>query len=281
MWKPARWAAGAAILLFAAAPALAAPPLTMIQDTLYRADGTPFVGSAVVSWESFIASDGTSIPQGSLSVGVVGGLLRVRLVPGTTASPYTIYTVKFITGGSTLATEVWAVPPGTSPLEVRQVRVSSQSGGGSPPPPPPSGTLEIGDIEGLEAALAARAMRSPLMQASRAAVINANGELMSAAGQPGDCVRTDGTTGPCGDGGASLPLMVDGETPAGAVDGTNAVFGLNYGPSPANSLRLYRNGILLKTGVDYTLSGNTVTFLTQAKPEAGDVLQASYRAPAP
>jgi hypothetical protein len=281
MWKPARWAAGAAIFLFAAAPALPAPPLTMIQDTLYRADGTPFVGSAVVSWESFIASDGTSIPQGSLSVGVVGGLLRVRLVPGTTAAPYTLYTVKFITGGSTLTTEVWAVPPGSSPLEVRQVRVSSQSGGGTPPPPPPSGTLEIGDIEGLEAALAARAMRSPLMQASRAAVINANGEVMSAAGQAGDCVRADGTTGPCGDGGGSLPLMVDGETPAGAVDGINAVFGLNYGPSPMDSLRLYRNGILLKSGVDYTLTGNTITFLQEAKPETGDVLQASYRAPAP
>lgn len=280
MWKPARWAAGAAIFLFAAAPALAAPPLTMIQDTLYRADGTPFVGSAVVSWNSFIASDGTSIPQGSLSVGVVGGLLRVRLVPGTTASPYTLYTVKFITGGSTLTTEVWAVPPGTSPLEVRQVRVSSQSGGGNPPPPS-SGTLQIGDIEGLEAALAARAMRSPLMQASRAAVINANGEVMSAAGQAGDCVRADGTTGPCGEGGGALPLMVDGETPAGAVDGTNRVFALNYGPSPMESLRLYRNGILLKPGVDYTLTGNTITFLPEAKPEAGDVLQASYRAPAP
>lgn len=280
MCKRAQWAAAAAILLLAAAPAAAAPPLTLIQDTLYRADGTPFAGSAVVSWSSFIASDGTSIPQGNLSVSVVGGLVRVRLVPGTTATPFTHYTVKFVTGGSTLFTDVWAVPPSGTPLEIRQVRVSSQSGGGTAPPPP-SGELTIGDVEGLEAALAARAMRSPLLQANRAAIINANGEVMSAAGSAGDCVRADGTTGPCGDAGGALPLMVDGETPVGAVDGTNTVFTLNYAPSPVESFRLWRNGILLKAGVDYTLSGNTVTFLEAARPETGDVLQAAYRAPAP
>lgn len=282
MWKPARWAAAAALTILAGAPLMAAPPLTLIQDTLYRADGTPFAGAAVVSWPSFIASDGTSIPQGSLTVPIVGGLLRLRLVPGTTATPATYYTVRFMNGGATMFTDVWAVPPSAGGLEIRQVRVSSQSGGSTPPPPPPaSGTLEISDIAGLEAALAARAMRSPLMQANRAAVINANGEIASAAGAPEDCVRADGTTGPCGTGGGTLPQMVDGETPAGAINGVNAVFTLNYAPSPVDSLRLYRNGILLKAGVDYALSGNTVTFLAGALPETGDVLQASYRAPAP
>ncbi len=270
----------AALLAMAARPAMGAPPLTLIQDTLYRADGAPFNGLAEVTWNSFAASDGTSIPQGSLTVQVVGGVVRIRLVPGTTATPYTYYTVKFITGGATLATEVWAVPPSASPLEIRQVRVSSQSGG-APPPPPGSGNLQIGDIQGLQAELAARVVRGPLMQVNRAAVINDNGEVTSAVGAAGDCVRADGTTGPCGTGGGSLPLMVDAETPAGVVDGLNGVFTLNYAPSPADSLRLYRNGILLKAGVDYTLDGNTVTFVAAARPETGDVLQASYRATAP
>lgn len=284
MWMKAKGAAIAALLVFGAVSASAAPPLTLIQDTLYRADGTPFTGSAVVSWTSFVASDGTSIPQGSLSVQVVSGLIRVRLVPGTTAAPPTFYTVKFVTGGSTLFTDVWAVPPSAAGLEVRHVRVSSTTGGGGPvTPPPATGAVGIGDVQGLEAELAARVIRSPLMQANRAAFINANGQLTSVDGEATDCVRADGTTGPCGTsgGGGSLPLMVDAETPAGVVDGTNTVFTLNYAPSPADSLRLFRNGILLRSGVDYTHSGNTVTFLSVARPEAGDVLQASYRAPMP
>ncbi|MBE7542686.1 MAG: hypothetical protein M9913_20015 [Bryobacteraceae bacterium] len=283
MWKRAHWAAWAAWSLMAAGTALAAPPLTLIQDTLYRADGTPFAGSAEVSWTSFVAWDGTSIPQGSLTAQVVGGLVRLRLVPGTNAVPVTNYTVKFNTGGTTLYTEVWAVPPSTAALEIRQVRVSSQSGGGTPAPPPASDNLQIGDVEGLQAELSARIVRSPLLQVNRAAVINENGQIMSAVGAAGDCVRADGTTGPCGDGsgGGSLPLMVDAEMPVGVVNGVNAVFVLNYGPSPMESLRLYRNGILLKAGVDYTLSGNTITFQAGALPETGDVLQAAYRAPVP
>lgn len=276
----ARGAALAALLAWGAVCALAAPPLTLIHDTLYRADGTPFAGTAVISWTSFVASDGTSIPQGSLTVPIAGGLIRIRLVPGTSANPSINYTVKFVTGGSTLFTDVWSVPPSAAPLEIRQVRVSSQSGP-TQPPPPSSGDLQITDVEGLEAELAARMVRSPLLQANRAAIINANGELTSAAGNATDCVRADGTTGPCGGGGGSLPLLVDGETPVGTVNGSNAVFTLNYGPSPVTSLRLYRNGILLKEGVDFTLTGNTITFLTAAIPAAGDVLQAGYRAPLP
>jgi hypothetical protein len=281
MWMRAKGAALAALLAFGAASASAAPPLTLIQDTLYRADGTPFVGTAVVSWSSFVASDGTSIPQGSLSVQVISGLIRVRLVPGTTAAPFTYYTVKFVTGGSTLLTDVWAVPPSASALEVRNVRVSSTTGGGTTPPV--TEAIQIGDVQGLEAELSARVIRSPLMQVNRAAVIDSNGQLTSVAGGAADCVRADGTTGPCGTSGgeSSLPLMVDAETPSGVVDGINTVFTLNYAPSPADSLRLYRNGILLSTGVDYNHSGNTITFLSVARPEAGDVLQASYRAPAP
>ena len=161
MLKKAHWAAWAAWSLLAAGTALAAPPLTLIQDTLYRADGTPFAGSAEVSWTSFVAWDGTSIPQGSLTAQVVGGLVRLRLVPGTNAVPVTNYTVKFNTGRTTLYTEVWAVPPSGTALDIRQVRVSSQCGGGTQTPPPASGTLQIGDVEGLQAELRSRTYCTP------------------------------------------------------------------------------------------------------------------------
>jgi hypothetical protein len=43
------------------------------------------------------------------------------------------------------------------------------------------------------------------------------------------------------------------------------------------SLLLYRNGLLMKAGLDYTLSGTNIGFVAGATPQPGDVLLASYR----
>jgi hypothetical protein len=85
-------------------------------------------------------------------------------------------------------------------------------------------------------------------------------------------VFVDGTSGPCGGAG---PVFTDAEVPGGVVDGTNATFTLANTPSPAGSLVLYRNGIAQKAGVDYTLTGATVQFLTGAIPQPGDTLLVS------
>jgi hypothetical protein len=69
----------------------------------------------------------------------------------------------------------------------------------------------------------------------------------------------------------------DGETPAGAVNGVNAVFTLAATPNPASSLLFYRNGLLMKNGIDYNLSGAQVTFMAGAVPQEDDILVASYR----
>lgn len=69
------------------------------------------------------------------------------------------------------------------------------------------------------------------------------------------------------------------QTPAGDIDGSNVVFTLFDAPDPADSLQLYRNGLLLRagTGNDYTLSGNTITFESgDAIPEVGASLFATY-----
>jgi len=75
----------------------------------------------------------------------------------------------------------------------------------------------------------------------------------------------------------SGPGFVDSEIPSGTVDGANLAFTLTDKPVPASSLTVYRNGILQKQGLDYTVSSNTITFDAAAVPQAGDILLASYR----
>jgi hypothetical protein len=91
-----------------------------------------------------------------------------------------------------------------------------------------------------------------------------SGDLMQAF------YRTTGT--------GSAAAFVDGEVPTGAVNGTNTTFTLANAPNPSASLKLYKNGVLLAQGVDYSLSGATITFVgTKAVPQSGDSLLASYR----
>jgi len=69
------------------------------------------------------------------------------------------------------------------------------------------------------------------------------------------------------------------ETPSGTIDGVNATFTLVNTVAPANSLMLYKNGLLQAAGVsnDFTLSGSTITFNAGAIPKSGDTLIATYR----
>jgi hypothetical protein len=78
---------------------------------------------------------------------------------------------------------------------------------------------------------------------------------------------------------ASIPGLgfVDQETPTGAINGVNAVFTLSQTPSPSSSLAVYRNGLRMTSGVDYTLSGMVVTFATGLVPQTSDTLACSYR----
>lgn len=71
--------------------------------------------------------------------------------------------------------------------------------------------------------------------------------------------------------------FADQETVGGTIDGANVAFTLANPPSPAAGLVLFRNGVVQKNGLDYTLAGNTITFVTAATPYPGDVLLAWYR----
>jgi hypothetical protein len=75
--------------------------------------------------------------------------------------------------------------------------------------------------------------------------------------------------------------FADWITPAGLINGSNTTFTLPQSPSPAGSLKLYHNWMLLKEGpsfsdttVDYTLSGLTVTY--RIAPLSGSTHLAFY-----
>ena len=105
---------------------------------------------------------------------------------------------------------------------------------------------------------------------SEASVVFASGSVP----QAGDAVRAYYRTA-----GTGMPASFnDAELPVGTINGTNLTFTLANAPSPAASLMLFKNGVLLTQGVDYALSGATVTFTsTTVAPQAGDSLTASYR----
>jgi hypothetical protein len=263
-----------ALLLLSSAGTLnAAPELTQIQDILYKADGTRYDGIVFIEWRTFDSSGGTPVPQNNVAVKVTYGLLKVKLVPSTTAIPAAYYRVRYSNNGAQQFVEYWGVPPSATTLKLRDVRLAGPPVGGVPFPPPGNSTT-IPDITGLREELDARPAKGATFVASRAAVINSNGEVESALGGASDCIRVDGSSGPCG--GSSM-VFADAETPAGIVDGSNATFTIANPPSPVASLQIFRNGLLLKSGSDYNLVGSTLTFVSVAIPQSGDTLLAYYR----
>ncbi len=266
-----------AAAILAARPGFGAPALTTIQDVLYRADGTRFSGTLYITWTNFQSGDNT-IPSQGITIPVVNGAIRAQLTPTTTASAGANYTVQYSSQGKYQFSEVWAVPPTTFTLKVRDVRVSSGSQVG--PPPPVLSQILISDVTGLATELATRPASGINYQPGRTAVINTSGQIDAATGNLSDCIHVDGTSGPCGSGSSGSggsASFVDAETPAGIADGTNTAFTLLAAPSPSSSLALYRNGLLMRSSLDFTLDTNHITFIPAAAPQPGDVLVASYR----
>jgi len=274
--KYLRWCV-VAIVVLCAQYAFSAPQLTVIQDVLYKADGTRFKGTLYITWTNFQTGDG-SVPMQGIAVPVVNGAFRTQLIPTTDASPGANYTVRYSSQGRYQFSETWAVPPSAFPLKVRDVRIAT---GVIVGPPPVITQMLISDIAGLANEMSVRPTRGAGFQPSRAAVINSGGMLDAASGDSSDCIRVDGTSGPCGTssggGGGSFTTFVDGETPAGTVDGSNTAFSLQFASSPASSLKLFRNGLLMKNALDYSLNGTAIAFVPLAVPQPGDVITASYR----
>lgn len=271
----------AMLLVAAAAMAEAQPALTTIQDILYRADGTRFNGEIFISWNAFQAGDTSNIATAQVKRPIVNGVLTVQLVPTTTASAGANYKVTYNSQGVFQFSQVWAVPPSTVPLKVSAVLVSEGTviGGGSGAGGIGSSPIQISDVVGLVNALATLPQKGAAFALGRAAVINSSGQIDGASGNANDCVRVDGSSGPCGGSGSGgiAPTYSDAEVPAGIINGLNQIFTVANTPSPASSVEVYHNGILMQQGVDYTLAGALITFSSAAVPQVGDIVLVNYR----
>src|SRR5215470_11276595 len=144
----------AMLWLAAVGVAAAQPTLTQIQDILYRADGTRFNGTMFIDYSSFQGGDTSAIATAHLTLPIVNGVLKVALVPTTTASAGAQYNITYNSQGRNQFTEVWSVPPSSTVLKVRDVRVSQGSIVG---PPPVTAAVQISDVTGLVNQLAIRA----------------------------------------------------------------------------------------------------------------------------
>jgi hypothetical protein len=72
---------------------------------------------------------------------------------------------------------------------------------------------------------------------------------------------------------ADIPIVFD-EVPVGAINGINDTFTLAH--TPVSGVELKLDGVDLVPVVHYTLSGNTVTFVSTFIPQTGENLTASY-----
>src|SRR5664280_658461 len=88
------------------------PTLCQIADTVYRADGTPAQGTALISWPAFTTAAGQAVTPGSLIVTLdPSGGCNASLAPNTGASPTgTYYRAIFKLDDGTTDSEYWVVP---------------------------------------------------------------------------------------------------------------------------------------------------------------------------
>ena len=259
----------AAIGLICAHIAYAAPALTTIQDTLYRADGTRFEGTLTITWSSFDTGDGSHLPAQGLTVNVVNGALRVQLAP-TTSSPGAQYKVRYNSQGRYQFDETWAVPPSSAALRVRDVRTSAGTIVGTAPPP--ISTIGISDIIGLEDELSVRPSKTARFLPSRAAVIDSMGGLAAAIGDPGDCVRVDGSAGPCGTGSSTVGA---GSAPQIICSGIGSKTSSTTTQTLATcsvAAGLLQAGDRVEIRFDYSHEGGATPFSTQVQWGASAVL---------
>ena len=271
----------AAIIMCVACRLLAQPALTTIQDTIYKADGTRFNGTVVISWMPFDSSDDDKIGLQTVTTQIINGSIRIQLVPDSNAIPVNNYTVRYSSDGKSQFTEMWSVPPSATPLRIKDVRVTANtsntggSGGGVVTPPSTSPITES-NVIGLLTDLSLRPVKGSAYANGGTAMIDSTGAIDAVQGTLSDCVHVDGTSGPCVDPSA-LPSLVSNETPGGTVDGSNATFTLANPVTPVNSLLLTLNGLLLQGGVDYNISSGSIVFVSAAVPQPGDTLLANYQ----
>lgn len=65
-------------------------------------------------------------------------------------------------------------------------------------------------------------------------------------------------------------IVVWNEVPSGTLNGINILFVLTQPPLHQDKVQLYRNGLLMKPGDDFTLMGTMIWFDVNQIPQSGD-----------
>lgn len=73
---------------------------------------------------------------------------------------------------------------------------------------------------------------------------------------------------------SAMPIPAYHSSLQGVQDGVNTTFTLFHTPNDPQSLFLFKNGLLQRAIIDFTLVGPTINFLTP--PAIGDILEGSY-----
>ena len=147
------------------------------------------------------------------------------------------------------------MPDSATPVNVAAVRLTQTL-----PPPGADLNVSVADVAGLDAVLADRPVKGPGWLAHRAVVADVNGKLAAASGALNDCVKVDGSAGPCGaGGGGGAPGTYAANVRPTRV--SEVIWTLPDAPSPASSVICAVNGLRHTYGVDYTVAGNTITWV--------------------
>jgi hypothetical protein len=231
---------------------------TRVRDTLFDAKGNRAAGVCVIQWGPFVTALGKAIGAGTKRYTVRNGVLDVELEVTAGAIPAgTGYAVRCSFAGSVPGpVERWHVPESESPVSLAAVRVTQTL-------PVPVADLNVGvaDVVGLDDVLADRPVKGPNWLPFRAAVIDLDGKLAAANGALNDCVKVDGSAGPCGDGGGAPGAPGTYVANVRPTRFSDLVWKLPQAPSPASSTICFVNGLRHTYGVDYTVSGDTITWV--------------------
>lgn len=110
-------------LLGACYRAAAQVATTTIQDTVYRADGTPASGTVVVSWPAFTTAAGQAVAAGNTSVTLgPNGALTLALTANVGATPDgSYYTAVLHLDDGTTSQQYWVVPVSGTPVTLSTI----------------------------------------------------------------------------------------------------------------------------------------------------------------
>ena len=243
---------GLAFVLFSlTTTSFAGPGFTTINDVVYRIDGTPFEGSAIIEWSPLNAGgvSGAGMP---VKTRIRHGRLKVRLANRGEGSAY--YLVTYRAGEAEEFVETWAVPARSTALQVQDVRVLAPNRpqtAARATLQPLTATIPESSVINLVNDLASRPVEGASFAPGAAAIIDSTGAIDAAIGSPTNCVLVDGSSGPCGI--ATYPG-------AGVPNSTGSAWGTSYTVGTAANNLVQLNSSSQIPAVSAALLTNFPTF---------------------